>query len=138
MKGYKFMIKFGKVFGILAITIAIIPVFFLGEAKANQVGFNKKINLQCTYTTNQGINTEIYQFDGKNVSWQGMGVELGVPYDGGDFGLSVKREGNSSIIKTKLDSSGMTLNYTIDIQSLQAEYVLEGLNIKVLGTCISL
>ena len=108
------------------------------ELKANQVGFNKKISLQCTYTTNQGINIETYQFEGKNVFWQGLGVELGVPYSEGDTGLFVSREGNSSIIKTKLDTSGMTLNYTIDVQNLQAEYILEGLNFKVLGTCIPL
>ena len=108
------------------------------EAKANQIGFNKKISLQCTYTTNQGINIETYQFEGKNVFWQGIGVELGVPFGDGDTGLFVTREGNSSIIKTKLDTSGMTLNYTIDVQNLQAEYILEGLNFKVLGTCIPL
>ena len=108
------------------------------ELKANQVGFNKKISLQCTYTTNQGINIETYQFEGKNVFWQGLGVELGVPYSEGDTGLFVSREGNSSIIKTKLDTSGMTLNYTIDVQNLQAEYILEGLDFKVLGTCIPL
>ena len=49
-----------------------------------------------------------------------------------------RRESNSSIIKTKLDSSGMTINYTIDVQNLQAEYILEGLNFKVSGTCIPL
>lgn len=108
------------------------------ELKANQTGFNKKISLQCTYTTNQGINIETYQFEGKNVFWQGIGVELGVPFGDGDTGLFVTREGNSSIIKTKLDTSGMTLNYTIDVQNLQAEYILEGLNFKVLGTCIPL
>lgn len=108
------------------------------ELKANQVGFNKKISLQCTYTTNQGINIETYQFEGKKVFWQGLGVELGVPFSEGGTGLFVTREGNSNIIKTKLDSSGMTINYTIDVQNLQAEYILEGLDFKVLGTCIPL
>ena len=103
--------------------------------KTNQIGFNNKISLQCIYTTTNGSVIEQYQFNGKDVIWQNIGLELGVPYKEGDTGLLVSREGKSSIIKTKLETSGMIINYTINTQTLQADYVLEGLNFMVQGIC---
>ena len=102
------------------------------EAASKQVGFNKKINLRCLYTTTKGSNIETYQFDGKKVYWQGLGTTLGVSSNG----LLVTREGSSNIVKATLNSSGMTIDYLINLGSLQAEYVLRGMNFKVLGTCV--
>ena len=102
------------------------------EASSKQVGFNKKINLQCLYTTTKGALVEKYQFDGKKVFWQGIGVELGVS---SPTGLLVTREGSSSIVKATLQNSGMNIDYIIDLKNYQAEYMVRELNFKVLGSC---
>ena len=104
--------------------------------KTNQIGFNNKIALQCIYTTTNGSVIEQYQFNGKDVIWQNIPLELGVPFsEGDDTFVLVTREGKSSIIKTKLKNSGMIINYTINTQNLLAEYIIEGLNFKVQGIC---
>ena len=104
--------------------------------KTNQIGFNNKISLQCIYTTTNGSVIEQYQFNGKDVIWQNIPLELGVPFsEGDDTFVLVTREGKSSIIKTKLKNSGMIINYTINTQNLLAEYIIEGLNFKVQGIC---
>ena len=104
--------------------------------KTNQIGFNNKISLQCIYTTTNGSVIEQYQFNGKDVIWQNIPLELGVPFsEGDDTFVLVTREGKSSIIKTKLKNSGMIINYTINTQNLLAEYIIEGLNFKVQGVC---
>jgi len=104
--------------------------------KTNQIGFNNKISLQCIYTTTNGSVIEQYQFNGKDVIWQNIPLELGVSFsEGDDTFVLVTREGKSSIIKTKLKNSGMIINYTINTQNLLAEYIIEGLNFKVQGIC---
>jgi len=86
-------------------------------AKSKQVGFKKKITLSCTYISSVGMLTENYQFEGHNVSWNGIPVELGVESNG----LLVTRE-NTNIVKA--DLNGMV--YTVNLKRETAMYEFIG------------
>jgi len=86
------------------------------KAKAKQTAFEERITLQCTYIGGAGMRTVTYQFDGKNVNFEGIPVELGVESNG----LLVTREGASQKVQAILNNEGMIVEYEIDLKKQKA------------------
>ena len=97
------------------------------KAKAKQKGFKEKISLSCTYIGGAGSRTVNYQFglgdDGKGLSFEGIPAELGVEINdssGGDEMYFLATRVGKHNIKAKLITSGMQVNYEIDLKDLKA------------------
>ena len=97
------------------------------KSKAKQKGFKEKISLSCTYVGGAGSKTANYQFglgdDGKELSFEGIPAELGVEIkdnsNGDEMYFLATRVGKHNI-KAKLITSGMQVNYDIDLKDLKA------------------
>ena len=94
-------------------------------AKSKQAGFKKKITLSCTYISSVGMLTETYQFEGHDVSWNGIPLELGVESNG----FLVTRE-STNIVKG--DNNGIV--YTVNLKKQTAMY--EAFGQIVTATCM--
>ena len=83
-------------------------------AKSKQAGFKKKITLSCTYISSVGMNTETYQFEGHDVIWNGIPLELGVESNG----FLVTRE-STNIVKG--DNNGIVFTVNLKKQTAMFE-----------------
>ena len=94
-------------------------------AKSKQAGFKKKITLSCTYITSVDMRTETYQFEGHDVSWNGIPLELGVESNG----FLVTRESNNIV---KADNNGIV--FTVNLKKQTAMF--EAFGQVVTATCM--
>ena len=94
-------------------------------AKSKQAGFKKKITLSCTYISSVGMRTETYQFEGHDVIWNGIPLELGVESNG----FLVTRE-STNIVKG--DNNGIV--FTVNLKKQTAMF--EAFGQIVTGQCI--
>lgn len=111
------------------------------KAKAKQKGFKEKISLSCTYVGGAGSRTANYQFglgdDGKGLSFEGIPAELGVEINdnsnGDEMYFLATRVGKQNI-KAKLITSGIQVDYELDLKNLKA--VSEVMGQVVMAQCM--
>ena len=94
----------------------------------------KPISMTCTYSGQGGIKTYKWVFDGKNINWEGMNLEVGGEIDDG-MGTKISTKKLDGRDNFQLDVVAGFIPMTISTNFDQRSSVMETLGIKIYGTC---
>ena len=94
----------------------------------------KPISMTCTYSGQGGIKTYKWVFDGKNINWEGMNLEVGGEIDDG-MGTKISTKKLDGRDNFQLDVEAGFIPMTISTNFDQRSSVMETLGIKIYGTC---
>ena len=95
----------------------------------------KPISMMCTYSGQGGIKTYKWVFDGKNINWEGMNLEVGGEIDDGN-GMTIstkKLEGRDNF---QIDAVMGFLPMTFKVNFGERSSVMKTMGISIYGTCI--
>ena len=95
----------------------------------------KPISMTCTYSGQGGIKTYKFVFDGKNINWEGMNLEVGREVDDG-MGVKIstkKLEGRDNF---QIDAEIGYIPLTFTVNFTDRSSVMNTMGISIYGTCI--